>query len=398
MNDEILLINDIIWYVTFSNLLVLMWISAYMYKNIKDRSFLFYSLYCFFLSLYAVTRNSSLYNYFPEFINSNFIKICYWYTQVLFYSSLFYFSFYFLNIKKYFPRVFYIANKYLTIANIISLPLVVYCFITGNNSLFANYFTFLFVPTLTCLGLFIISISFRVSGNSRLYFLTAMTIYTSFALIGFYKFNIFGIFYAISPNSLFFIGVLIEGNIFAIGLAQRIRKIYEDKYKFQKELNIANEKLNSQLISEKEKLQIELEKLDLQKQIIDLEFNVINAQMNSHFLFNVLNSIKSYIIENNDKTAINYINKYGKFIRRILDVNRGSSHVLKDEINIIENYLQIEQLRLQHSFEYVIQNNLKEEDLQIPFPHLLLQPLIENSIWHGLMKIETNRKIIISFI
>ncbi len=133
-------------------------------------------------------------------------------------------------------------------------------------------------------------------------------------------------------------------------------------------------------IREKERLKTEFE-----KKIANVEMTALLAQMNPHFLFNCLNSIDSYIIKNDSKKASEYLNNFARLIRLILQNSRSNYVSLKDELETLELYMLMESLRFRDKFQYQI-NIAEDIDVSnIDIPPMLIQPYIENAIWHGLM-------------
>lgn len=127
-------------------------------------------------------------------------------------------------------------------------------------------------------------------------------------------------------------------------------------------------------------------------QMAELELKALSSQMNPHFLFNSLNSVKSLINQNKNKEASSYITRYSKLVRQILNNSRSKFVRLQDEIDVIELYLDLEKMRLGNSFLYVIniEDGVGADFIEVP--PSILQPYVENSIWHGLMNKETGDK------
>jgi len=134
-------------------------------------------------------------------------------------------------------------------------------------------------------------------------------------------------------------------------------------------------------------------KHDYDQQIKDLEMRSLRQQMDPHFIFNSLNSIKSYIAENEQRIAIDYLNKFAQLIRLILNNSSRSSVDLKSELKALELFIELEQLRFDGSFEYriIVDETIDTEDTFIP--PLIFQPYAENAIWHGLMQKQGERKL-----
>ena len=142
--------------------------------------------------------------------------------------------------------------------------------------------------------------------------------------------------------------------------------------------------------------QILTERIQLQQQATTNELKALRSQMNPHFIFNALNSIKSFTLNNDSKQANFYLTKFAKLIRKVLDNSRSEKISLKNELETLQLYLDMEKLRVGDKFDYVIK---VEEDVETEFielPPMLLQPYVENAIWHGLMPKETKGLITIS--
>jgi len=106
--------------------------------------------------------------------------------------------------------------------------------------------------------------------------------------------------------------------------------------------------------------------------------------MNPHFIFNTLNSIQLYILEKDHISSHKYLTKFAKLMRLILDNSQQPTIALKDELDALKLYLELESIRLSGKFDYTI-NIENDELLQYKVPTLLIQPFVENSIWHGIM-------------
>jgi LytS/YehU family sensor histidine kinase len=126
-------------------------------------------------------------------------------------------------------------------------------------------------------------------------------------------------------------------------------------------------------------------KSQYEKKLANVEMSALLAQMNPHFLFNSLNSIDSYIIKNESKKASEYLNSFARLMRLILQNSRSNYISLKDELETLELYLQMEGLRFRDQFQYEIKIITKTDTSAIVIPPMLIQPYVENAIWHGLM-------------
>jgi ligand-binding sensor domain-containing protein len=129
----------------------------------------------------------------------------------------------------------------------------------------------------------------------------------------------------------------------------------------------------------------------------ELETRVIKAQMNPHFIFNSLNSIQQFILSSDNDNAYKYLVKFSKLVRRLLESNTSPNTLLEDEINALRGYIEIEAMRFREAFEYEIRMEEGLSAQAIVIPHMLIQPFIENAIWHGLLNKKGDRKLTVSF-
>lgn len=137
----------------------------------------------------------------------------------------------------------------------------------------------------------------------------------------------------------------------------------------------------------------------LKRERLSLELTALRAQMNPHFIFNCLNAIYNEIQANRNEQASRYLQKFTVLTRRVLE-NSGSKWIeLEEDIMMLSSYIELEQFRMRNSFRFGINidETLNAENIEVPM--LLIQPLLENIIWHGfrskkeyLIKIEVSKK------
>lgn len=120
------------------------------------------------------------------------------------------------------------------------------------------------------------------------------------------------------------------------------------------------------------------------KAMLLVEQDMLRLQMNPHFIFNALNSIKSYIIKSDQQNAIYYLNNFAKLIRSILSGINQKEVSLKEELATLETYVSLEKMRFSDEIKFEIINKTDLNFETIKIPTLLLQTFVENSIWHGL--------------
>lgn len=121
------------------------------------------------------------------------------------------------------------------------------------------------------------------------------------------------------------------------------------------------------------------------------------SQMNPHFIFNSIDNIQGLIYENNNDEAVNYLTKFSKLTRQILENSNENYISLEEEIAMTQNYISIQQLLYNNKFSYsiIVEDNIEQEAVFLP--PMLTQPFIENAIKHGLRNTTENGKITVRF-
>lgn len=147
---------------------------------------------------------------------------------------------------------------------------------------------------------------------------------------------------------------------------------------------------------ERTTIQLERDKARLEKHMVELEQRALRMQMNPHFIFNALNTIKGYYAEGDFLNASNYISKFSKLLRKLLESEEQVT-TLDNEIDMLKLYIELTQIRYEGKFDYaiIIPQNLPVEEILIP--NLLLQPLVENAIIYGLGPKETKGFLNVDF-
>jgi tetratricopeptide (TPR) repeat protein len=137
-------------------------------------------------------------------------------------------------------------------------------------------------------------------------------------------------------------------------------------------------------------------RLTLQKEVAEYEQKALHLQMNPHFVFNCLSSISSFIVQNGTDSALKYLSKFSKLMRLTLEYSKGSLIPIDKEIESLQNYLELEQLRFHNKFHFQIASSDKVE-FNMGLPPLLIQPFVENAILHGIVPKETDGHIAVYF-
>ncbi|WP_158642786.1 tetratricopeptide repeat protein [Chitinophaga japonensis] len=125
--------------------------------------------------------------------------------------------------------------------------------------------------------------------------------------------------------------------------------------------------------------------LEANRHTLQLELRSLRAQMNPHFIFNSLSSIHRFIWSNNQEEASDYLTKFSRLMRMILDNTQYTFISLNKEVESLRLYLDLEQLRCNNVFEYHIRVADDIHDEEVMIPPMIIQPYVENAIWHGLV-------------
>jgi len=135
-------------------------------------------------------------------------------------------------------------------------------------------------------------------------------------------------------------------------------------------------------------------KLKAQNRILEVNQKLLRTQMNPHFIFNALLAIQNYVLKNKKFEASDYISQFALVMRTILENSRKDFITLDKEIELLKNYVSLQQLRFENSFifKFEMDNKINPENIKIP--PMLVQPFIENAIEHGLRKSDIDEKIL----
>jgi ligand-binding sensor domain-containing protein/anti-sigma regulatory factor (Ser/Thr protein kinase) len=132
-----------------------------------------------------------------------------------------------------------------------------------------------------------------------------------------------------------------------------------------------------------------------ENKMLHLEMQNLRSQMNPHFLFNSLNSINSFIVENKTHLASDYLTKFSRLMRLILENSKNESITLEKEIETLRLYLLMESIRFDKKFDYTIYVEPGIDEQIIKVPPMIVQPYAENAIWHGLLHKKEKGKVTI---
>lgn len=127
----------------------------------------------------------------------------------------------------------------------------------------------------------------------------------------------------------------------------------------------------------------------MREQNLLFEQQALNAQMNPHFVFNSLNSIQAFIVQHDTRNSIRYLSKFAKLMRASLDASQVRTISIQAEMNLLTHYCALEKLRFNNGFEFEIEVAPELDREKVGLPTYLIQPHVENAIWHGLQHLPT---------
>ena len=148
--------------------------------------------------------------------------------------------------------------------------------------------------------------------------------------------------------------------------------------------------LFSRFFAEKRRRQAEQK---YERQLREVQDAALRSQMNPHFLFNSLNSIRYFIVTNDNDKAADYLTKFSRLIRMILENSKKKLVPLSEELHLLDLYIKMEQIRFENKFDYKVNVSEDVDSQQVMIPPMLIQPYIENAIIHGINPKEGRGKI-----
>jgi len=132
--------------------------------------------------------------------------------------------------------------------------------------------------------------------------------------------------------------------------------------------------------------------VEQQKSIMELK--ALRAQMNPHFIFNAITSIQNFILTNDTEATQKHLSKFSKLIRKVLENSKYESISLSEELQMLSLYIELEQLRFSSKFTFTVDVDKVLDAESVMIAPLILQPFVENAIWHGLMHLKNRQGIL----
>lgn len=360
-------------------MIALLLYNFFIYLSIRDTNYMMYVCYILVLLITQTNRHGFTTYYFwpeidwlPNFVISQLAP-----SMVL---VIIPFAYGFLQINHK-PSIWNIGSLLLVISCIIAIVLGWFRIygISRNIALFGTLFG--------AFWLFGKALELVVKKQRQAYFF----------LTGWVFFMCAGIYFLLSVNGVFtftifseqapLIGAMFEGVLLSFALGDRINTINKEKEVSRKQVLEAHKKYQQVLAAQNQKLEKEvaLRTKELNIANMELKRQALSAQMNPHFIFNVLNSIQNYMLKKETDKADKYLAKFARLTRFVLDSSIQKEVLLSDELKVLNGYLALEKLRFGEVLTYEIQNKCGMDDSTILIPSMVILPFLENAVWHGIM-------------
>ena len=369
-----------------------------LYFQHKDKLYLLYSGYTFFifLSQFQWLNDGFLYTIIKPIEGIKKLPVVF--TEIYFILYAF-FAFEFLNTKNELPKwyKYSIRALYVIIAFCV-IKFIIFLFSKNFDILYNGYFIFTILMSAFALVMYV---PFFKSKSFLKYYIIvgSLVLFLTSVISLLYYLDLRAQEKSVEPAySILYFGFILENIIFSLGLGHKQKLILDERdqsknnlIKQLKENEQLKDKIQEQLERDvrnlNEKAEIErLKNLEIQydKELAELKVSSLRSQMNPHFIFNSLNSIKRYIIDNEKENAVFYLNKFSKLIRKILASTESKESTLEEELETLKLYVNIENLRFNNTIDFKLEYDTSLNLSSIKIPSLITQPFIENAIWHGL--------------
>lgn len=395
---------------------VLMFFILLLYVRNRENIYLYYVLFLFFMLLYGsihIEASSWFNNKTLSFLNKH--KRLVEPVTILSFSYYIFFTTELLGLRAQNIKIFNVLKIWGISCCIYAISYFIFYeqIYAVEHRIFLSARAIIFPLSLFCL----IWIQRAISSPVKVYFMVGSVFYFIGAVVATLRYSVpnipFENFYLLTAPVYFELGILIETLCFALALGERIYFLHIEKQRANEKLiqqlyineqitRSQNEKLTAEVKEISDEISLTQQKLEKQKQIrvqAEYEKNLAEAEMlvrrlqiNPHFLFNNLNAIKYLIQRNQSEKAVKYLVIFSRFVRKVLETSQSTLVPLSTELEIIKDFLELEKNRFGDGFTYTIDAIDDNIQAKILLPPLLLQPFVENAIWHGLLTSSAENK------
>lgn len=346
-------------------LILIITVNLFYFISLKDTLFLIYAIYVLITLLVTLTIHGFVWLWIPDTETSYHIAFFIFRSWP---DILIFFTIRMVSFKQYYPKITKFCYGFIAYHTLI-MPFFEFSNIANIRAHWEGQWETLNMTFGLFLVFIIIVLSFKHNKYLLKYYIIAYGV--MLLTMAYFTINTLKKSNWVVVEHILKIGTLVEIITFSFAVSRSF-KITQADLKKKKE-----------------------EERRLHEKVKQLEMDVRKAQMNPHFMFNALTSIDYFILKNDTTQARHYLSKFSKLMRLTLDNSKSNFVPLHDELNALTFYIELEFLRLKsswHTFE--IKTNEKV-DLEMLVPPLLLQPFVENAIWHGLQKKKEPGKLLV---
>jgi len=404
-------INHLIYTLFLSICLFIIIRNFVNFRITRRKDHLYYALYALSVFLYLlpveIVRVASSLDFATHSLYAKYGYLMRQVVQPLFYVFYFLFLIHFLNFKEKYTEV-YKPAKGAVIVSLFFAVLIFLLILIGQRGI-ASIAYDIYRLAISLFGTLFTIYMIRYRKDKFVFIMIVGGLFLTVGSLLSWVYTVKYVFkFGLYPISWLVLGTLFELFAFSYGLIHKTNfiEIERDNYKnsLLREMELRstflenNEKqLQGEIVIAKQVAEKELEnklKSEVELKLSKLELDALYAQMNPHFLFNSLNSLKSFIIKNNKREATRYLDSLAKLLRSTIDSVKKKFVRIEDELDYIREYFELENIRFENKLQLFVNVENSETVGFMEIPPMILQPLVENAIWHGLVPSDKEEKIV----
>ncbi|NNE15331.1 MAG: histidine kinase [Saprospiraceae bacterium] len=368
-------------------------LSFVMFRISKIKVYLFYSLHALMISIYYLNKVDYISVVINRLLGSDAAHLLNNSIQPIMYYFLTLFVYEFLDSKnedRKFAKLLLYFARYCLYACVAIF--VTFFFSQALSENIYNLYRLSIIIYSFCIGGYLIikrsTISTTIIGYSNI----VLILFGTMAMITSIKGQII---YGIAPLDWFTLGML----IFIIGITTALgfkaNKGEIERIRARETVIKLERENNQRLESDLQMTKLREKNSQIEKDISELELLVLRNQLNPHFLYNSMNTLKLYILNNENIDAAKFIDRFSGLFRKVLNNSRQRLIKLEDEIEAMKQYLDLERIRFRDKFDYSIEIDDSLDTTFIRIPPMIFQPFLENAINHGLHHSAVQGKILL---
>ncbi len=368
----------------YGALLLILVINIYLFITVRSKLFFFYLLYALSLSLMQLARDGFAGEWFYPNAEVDGSVIAQTLILLLIAFNLQFFQLY-LDTKKLAPR-YHVFINIIKWTSVLLLPTVYLPFTVDLVFLHLQKFV-LVANVAVVLGSILLlrknhpNALFYLAGFGVLFIGGLITIFCTRGVIESKFLENYGLKIASFIEIIIFTAAMVDFIVRRQRAAQQLalQRLYD---------------INQMQVVEKER---EREEASLREKLLLIELQALRSQMNPHFIFNALNSIQSYIATNKNELAERYMARFAAVVRKFLDHSKSKTITLESEIQMLEEYMELEKMRFKEKVNFTITYDKEIQPSELELIPTLIQPFLENAVIHGIGPLKGGGRIKVHF-